>query len=407
MVSIPVHLREEYMLGTSSIGHLFRDNYQALTLIAMEFGLSAASFSWVSWPRTTGHNAGKLTHVQEKYNSYVSTHPVYKWEGFSTACIDGKLGAGAPTACCCGNGVLTSFPCAHRVHVYVQVYTEPCMRLNIHSGKGRIVTALRSLRMAVGRSASGVEGSANRFTHLALYSSRSLQHRVCPQSQCLVRSGRSCAGANGPVSTLRQKPRYMHIKTALASATGRVPWVRGGQRTQICGRAHFQEQRDLAYSLNGIALVPVAAQARTLITILYKDPSDKRRMLVGQGVLQAIRKRFTDVDIEIHDGMSEYADAQLEWLGRTTIFIANIGSPSFRLIYLPDGAQVCRLNLLLFAMPLAACNPRTHTGQAWCLEIVLGATSSRMRPRKPTFGCVRTTFSPVTNCHTLPATKCR
>lgn len=94
-VSVPVHLRQEYRIGTASIGHLLRDNYQALVTIPMQFGLTAASFSWVSWPRTKGQRTRELTHVQEKYNSWISMHPPYKWPGLVEACEAGALGAGA------------------------------------------------------------------------------------------------------------------------------------------------------------------------------------------------------------------------------------------------------------------------------------------------------------------------
>ena len=121
-----------------------------------------------------------------------------------------------------------------------------------------------------------------------------------------------------------------------------MPWIRDGMLTKACERARFAEQRDLAYALNDVPLVPVALQRSTLVTILYKAPADKRRMLVGSDVLRAMQIRFPSVEFKLHDGEAEDADVQLQWLGRTSIFIANVGSPSFRMIYLPDGAQVRR-----------------------------------------------------------------
>ena len=48
------------------------------------------------------------------------------------------------------------------------------------------------------------------------------------------------------------------------------------------------------------------------------------------------------VDIEWHTVAHETLATQIDWLARTSIFVANIGSPSFRMVYLPDGAQVRR-----------------------------------------------------------------
>ena len=98
-VSIPVHLRQEWPIGTKSIGHLLRDNYQQLVTVPMQFGLTAASFSWVSWPRTIGPRATELTHVQQAYSSWLSAHPPFKWQGLVDACASGRLGTSTSLRC--------------------------------------------------------------------------------------------------------------------------------------------------------------------------------------------------------------------------------------------------------------------------------------------------------------------
>lgn len=149
-----------------------------------------------------------------------------------------------------------------------------------------------------------------------------------------------CKHRAGPgLPERKSKPRYVHIESALASGSS-VRWTRHGSKTRICSRAHWQAQRDHAYHLNGMTHTPVRAQARMLISVLYKPKEDKRRMLISEPVLRAVRERYPDADIEVHDAMAEKPDVQLRWLGRTTILITNIGSASFRLLYLPDGAQV-------------------------------------------------------------------
>lgn len=94
-VSVPVHLRQEFPLATSSFGHLLRDNYEGLMHIAKNFGLTPAHFSWVTWPRTSGRRAGELSHVQTKYSTWLSSHPTYSWNDLVAACTDGRLGSRA------------------------------------------------------------------------------------------------------------------------------------------------------------------------------------------------------------------------------------------------------------------------------------------------------------------------
>jgi hypothetical protein len=94
-VSVPVHLRHEYPFGTQSIGHLIRDNFQALVEIPMNFQLNASRFAWVTWPRDKGNNPFKLTHAMSKYSGLVSNHPSYKWVQLMQDCQSGLLGGGA------------------------------------------------------------------------------------------------------------------------------------------------------------------------------------------------------------------------------------------------------------------------------------------------------------------------
>lgn len=92
---MPVHLRQEFPLATGSFGHLLRENYEGMMSIAKKFGLTPAYFSWVTWPRTSGRRANKLSHVQTKYSSWLSTHPTYAWDDLVSACTSGRLGSRA------------------------------------------------------------------------------------------------------------------------------------------------------------------------------------------------------------------------------------------------------------------------------------------------------------------------
>ena len=144
-----------------------------------------------------------------------------------------------------------------------------------------------------------------------------------------------------PVPERKKAARFVRIDTALASGVGKR-WTPLGWRTRICERSSFRDLRDLAYALNGVAHVPAPQQPRLVISFIYKQPGDKRRMLLDDAVLRALQRRYPQAEVAVHDYMLESADAQLAWLSRTSILVTNVGSPSFRLLFLPDGAQVRR-----------------------------------------------------------------
>ena len=132
--------------------------------------------------------------------------------------------------------------------------------------------------------------------------------------------------------------RYIHFESILASGIGER-WVGAGTLDRICEKSHFRNMRDLAYTLNARPIIPANRQPRIHISFLYKKPGDKRRMVVDKQVLEAVQARFPDADIKMHDATVQDTDTQVAWLSRTSVFIANVGSPSFRMVYLPDGAQ--------------------------------------------------------------------
>lgn len=278
-VSVPVHLRQEFPLGANSIGHLIRDNYEALMTIAMRFGLSPSYFSWVTWPRKKGNRAGYLSHVREKYNGWLSMHPAYVWEGLVSACRAGQLGSSAvrPSGACdvAWHGSPSS----------VEAYRRPAATrrhpVNTPHGRDQLADTL---------------------------------------------------------SPRASKSRYILFDNVLASGVGKR-WTPFGSRTKVCEKSHFKALRNLAYTLNAVPLVHASEQQRVRISFLYKGPKDKRRMVVSDDVLRAVEARFPEVDVRVYDATTQETDAQLAWLSKTSIFVANVGSPSFRMLYLPDGAQ--------------------------------------------------------------------
>ena len=54
----------------------------------------------------------------------------------------------------------------------------------------------------------------------------------------------------------------------------------------------------------------------------------------------SVQVQYPQLKVEYQVGVLQALRTQMEWLSRTSILVTNIGSVSFRMIYLPDGAQV-------------------------------------------------------------------
>jgi hypothetical protein len=88
-----------------------------------------------------------------------------------------------------------------------------------------------------------------------------------------------------------------------------------------------------------------------------------------------IKEQLLQVEVEWHTAARESLATQIEWLARTSIFVCNIGSPSFRLVYLPDGAQVRPFALARRAVPHLLCVAAAVS----CLSVTCGSTAQRGR----------------------------
>ena len=117
------------------------------------------------------------------------------------------------------------------------------------------------------------------------------------------------------------------------------------------------------------------------MVILNKPPGDKRRMIVPPDVLRAVRAAFPQVEVRVHTGHNEEEGVQMQWLSRTDIFVTNIGSASFRMLFLPDGAKVCskacrcderwlQMCKSLIRSVAAPCTVAKRVGRLcrWCLQ---------------------------------------
>jgi hypothetical protein len=140
---------------------------------------------------------------------------------------------------------------------------------------------------------------------------------------------------------------------------------------QKCSRERWQPLRELAYERMGVQHTPAALQGVPRITLL-DAPGERRAVLNAATAADALRARFPSADVRLVVMRELSAEQQLHVLSQTSVFVSNIGSRSFRLLYLPDGAQVraglrrCQPAALpaCGAASLRRCRPACHSGVA-------------------------------------------
>ena len=107
-----------------------------------------------------------------------------------------------------------------------------------------------------------------------------------------------------------------------------------------CTQQQWQPMRDLAYQRAGIAHIPAALLAPQRVTILVNSPDEPRGMPNIEQILPALRAQHPHVDFKLEPMKERDAMEQMRVLAATSVLVTNVGSRSFRLVYLPDGAHV-------------------------------------------------------------------
>jgi hypothetical protein len=108
----------------------------------------------------------------------------------------------------------------------------------------------------------------------------------------------------------------------------------------VCSRGRFQPMREIAYSQVGIQHIAVRHQPQLKVTYLDTMPGERRSILNLHKLVDAMQHRFPTVKMNVMQPRLMSADEQTRQLSETSILVSNIGSRSFRLIFLPDGARV-------------------------------------------------------------------
>eukprot|EP00892_Ulva_mutabilis_P012456 jgi/Ulvmu1/9583/UM054_0013.1 len=105
----------------------------------------------------------------------------------------------------------------------------------------------------------------------------------------------------------------------------------------MCAPFPFSAMRDVAYRLHGLQ-VASAPDLEPFVLFLDGQPKEKRHLTNADAIIPSLKKQFPGVRME-HVQISKHPlQKQLELLSQATVAISNIGSRSFRLIYLPNGA---------------------------------------------------------------------
>jgi hypothetical protein len=101
--------------------------------------------------------------------------------------------------------------------------------------------------------------------------------------------------------------------------------------------------------------VPAPLLAIPRILLLGRTAKESRRFLNVPEAILGLRSRFPGVRVEYAEMMDMTPEEQMHTLATTSVLITTVGSASFRLIYLPDGATT-----ILMGAPVVRLPPSFH-----------------------------------------------
>ena len=107
----------------------------------------------------------------------------------------------------------------------------------------------------------------------------------------------------------------------------------------MCASSNYQRLRDTAYAKFGINRVRAAALPPHVL-IIDGAPGERRHLKNISAVQDDLQLRFPGATFEYQVISQLSAAEQLYRLSNATVLVSNIGSRSFRLIFLQDGASV-------------------------------------------------------------------
>jgi hypothetical protein len=120
--------------------------------------------------------------------------------------------------------------------------------------------------------------------------------------------------------------------------------------------------RDLAYHRAGIPHIPAAQLSRQRVTLLMNVAGEPRGMPNVERIVPDLRRSFPSLDFVQEQMMHMNATAQLRAVAATSVLVTNVGSRSFRLLFLPDGAHVIMIGAPEVPIPGGDGQSRANSG---------------------------------------------
>ena len=142
-------------------------------------------------------------------------------------------------------------------------------------------------------------------------------------------------------------PTWLHLKDVVAGA-GRPLFALFRQmpfshRNHLCEPTAWRAMRAHAYAAAAVAHVPAPLQPTQQVTIFGSNAAaveESRRLLNDEELAAELRRALPAANVTVVEIADLAVDEQIAVLARTTLLISMLGSKSFRLAFLPDGAQV-------------------------------------------------------------------
>jgi Glycosyltransferase 61 len=111
----------------------------------------------------------------------------------------------------------------------------------------------------------------------------------------------------------------------------------------LCSPVAWRAMRAHAYAAASLPLRAAADLEGPRVVILGGNPAsgvpDVRQILNERALVASLRVRLPGVDIDVVEMGDLSVAQQLEEISRTTVLVSTLGSKSFRMVMLPDGAQ--------------------------------------------------------------------
>lgn len=136
----------------------------------------------------------------------------------------------------------------------------------------------------------------------------------------------------------RSSSRFILFRTLFAAIAR--PLVAGSDSGERCSSAAVQAMRDRAYALANLTHTPAGSQQPPSVLFIDKSPREKRRVLNVRQVAAELQHLFPGSRVSVDTMRYTKPEEQLRTLSETAVLVANIGSASFRLLFLPDDAHV-------------------------------------------------------------------